>query len=138
MKTIFRNVSVVTIIVACSITSQTQALSDDAVLQMLETVVKKLENTFPKRVDEYTVVYAAQPDYRIKRRLIYYYRVELHRNEIEDLRSFQREALQASINFYCSQPSLKPFRDIDVSFEYNYVDNTKTYLFSNIVDISKC
>lgn len=123
---------------AFAASSMTHALTDDAVLKMLEKVVKEMDDTFPKRVDATTIAYAAQPDYRVKRRLVYYYQIEMHRNEIDDMQSFQSAVRQSSGNFYCSQPALKPFRDIGVSFEYNYVDNTKTYLFSNIIDKSDC
>ena len=45
---------------------------------------------------------------------------------------------EESLAYFCSQPALEPFREIGVSFEYNYSDSDRQYLYSIYLEPEEC
>jgi len=115
-----------------------KSVSDKEVREILKRTSKELATTLPSRVDESLTVYAVQPDFREKRRLIYYYQFEKSEKSIPDKEHLRARLYPLALNFYCTQPSLEPLRGIGVSFEYNYVDINSVYLFSNYLSLEDC
>ena len=115
-----------------------ESMSDEQVHEILKRTSKEFATMLPSRVDESLMVYAVQPDYREKRRLIYYYQYEEGEKSIPDKEALRARLYPLALNFYCTQPSLKPLREIGVSFEYNYVDTNSVYLFSNYLSLKDC
>ena len=121
--------------------SSSTQLTDLEVHNLLKEVSSEFAGTFPKKIDSETTVIGVSPDYVNLRTLVYFYKIETV--DIEDwnkaeLMVLQDELKNNSINYFCSQPSMKDFRDINVSVEYNYSDKNSNFLFSNFIGVSDC
>jgi hypothetical protein len=115
-----------------------KSMSDEQVHEILKRTSKEVAAMLPSRVDESLTIYAVQPDFREKRRLIYYYQYEEDEKSIPDKEGLRARLYPLALNFYCTEPPLEPLREIGVTFEYNYVDINSVYLFSNYLSLKDC
>ena len=115
------------------------AVTDAEVHVILEEVAEEYRANLPMTVDANTVLYSARRDLTVNRRLVYLYRLNTPRAALSlPLDTLAAQQKEESLAYFCSQPALEPFREIDVSFEYNYSDSDKHYLFSVYLDPSEC
>lgn len=122
-----------------TICSHVSAQTDAEVHLILEGVAEEYRANLPMTVDANTVLYSARRDLTVNRRLVYLYRLNTPRSALSlPLDTLAAQQKEESLAYFCSQPALEPFRDIGVSFEYNYSDSDKQYLFSVYLDPSEC
>ena len=115
------------------------AMTDNEVHKILDEVAAEYRANLPETVDANTTLYGARRDLTAKRRLVYLYRINTPRSALSlPLDTLAAQQKEESLAYFCSQPALEPFRDIGVSFEYNYSDSDKQYLFSVYLDPSEC
>lgn len=115
------------------------AMTDAQVHQILDEVAAEYRANLPETVNANTMLYGARRDLTVRRRLVYLYRIDTPRSALSlPLDTLAAQQKEESLAYFCSQPALEPFREIDVSFEYNYSDSDKQYLFSVYLDPSEC
>ena len=115
------------------------AKTDAEVHKILEEVAEDYRASLPMSVNTNTTWYGARRDLIAKRRLVYLYRLKIPRADLSrPLHIIAATQKAESLAYFCSQPALEPFREIGVSFEYNYSDSDTQYLFSVYLDPSEC
>ena len=111
------------------------AKSSEKTEKILRDIVEEVAPTLPVQVDQVTTLYGVRVDKTSPATLVYQFRIDLTSEGIDSLiADRERQAL----NYYCSQPTIDPLRDLGVSFEYNYSASDMTYLFSVVMHPREC
>lgn len=136
MQNSIKTVGLVALSIFCHSVS---AMTDAQVHQILDEVAAEYRANLPETVNANTTLYGARRDLTVKRRLVYLFKINTLRSALSlPLDTLAAQQKEESLAYFCSQPALEPFREIDVSFEYNYSDSDKQYLFSVYLDPSEC
>ena len=136
MQNSIKTLTLVAIAVFCASAS---AMTDNEVHKILDEVAAEYRANLPETVDANTTLYGARRDVIVKRRLVYFYRINAPRSALSvPLDTLAAQQKEESLAYFCSQPALEPFREIGVSFEYNYSDSDKQYLFSVYLHPREC
>lgn len=115
------------------------AQTDAEVHEMLRLVAEDQRRNLPMTIDTDTTAYGIRRDLTNKRRLVYLFQLNHKKSALTlPLDVIAKQQKHESLNYFCSQPALEPFREIGVSFEYNYSDSEKQYLYSIFLEPEEC
>ena len=125
-----------------NITISTQ-MSDKEVNEILVEAAKIHSKNLPMAIDGATTLIQVLAGF--DRDIIYKYSVKVKPVVLKDgrvrsyfIETLSEHTLKRVINEYCSQPSLKFFKDNNITMEHNVVDNNNKYLFDVKVSSKMC
>ena len=128
-----------TLIATLMFGSSASAMTDNEVHKILDEVAAEYRANLPETVDSNTTLYGARRDLTVKRRLVYLYQINTPKSALSlPLNTLAAQQKEESLAYFCSQPALEPFREIGVSFEYNYSDSDRQYVYSIYLEPEEC